>query len=66
MMVYLAWICETCNKSNKNAQDIWNCPSCDKEICENCFDRYAHCYECSKEKSDKELILAASNEGWDF
>lgn len=65
-MAKLVWQCETCEEGHTFYYQIWICPGCEKEICENCFDRFAHCKECAKGKTDKELIDAANKLDWDF
>lgn len=59
-MAFRAWICETCRAFNISRSDIWHCPGCNRECCEKCFDRYAHCKPCSAGKTDEELRLAAN------
>jgi len=63
-MSYLAWICEGCGKPDTARP--WNCPTCHKEVCEKCFDKYAHCKECSARLKDSEMISAGEAEGFDF
>lgn len=60
------WQCETCNECHTFYDNIWECPGCRKEICESCFDKFAHCKECAKDKTDKELIAASAIFGWEF
>ena len=64
--MYMAWICETCEAKHKSRNNGWDCPGCSREVCESCFDRYAHCKPCSKGKTDEELRLAANTAGFDF
>jgi len=64
---FLAWICEGCHEPQKSRDHIWDCPGCDKEICEACFDRLGHCRTCAAGKSDEELRLDANATGrFDF
>lgn len=65
-MTYRAWICERCGHGQKFRDNIWDCPGCDKEGCDDCFDRYAHCKACAEGKTDEELRLAANEKGFDF
>jgi hypothetical protein len=65
-MTYRAWICERCGYGQKFRSNVWDCPGCDKESCDNCFERYGFCKECAKGKSDEEMRLAANAKGWDF
>lgn len=64
--MYQAWICEGCSRFNKFLNDIWSCPGCNKEICEKCFSKLAHCHECAKGKTEEDLKIAANAAGWDF
>ncbi len=59
-------MCETCGHGQRLPQNVWNCPGCGKECCEDCFSRYGHCKACSVGKSDEELRLVANENGWDF
>lgn len=59
-MTFRAWICETCRRPQKFRANIWDCPGCGKEGCDDCFDRYAHCKACGVGKTDEELRLAAN------
>lgn len=62
-----AWICETCRSPQKFRENIWDCcPGCEKEDCDDCFDRYAHCKSCAVGKIDEELRLVANSKGFDF
>lgn len=65
-MTYRAWVCESCSHGQKARLNVWNCPGCGKEICESCFDRYAHCKPCAAGKTDEELRQAANAKGHDF
>lgn len=65
-MTYLAWICERCGHGQKFRSNVWNCPGCGKEVCDSCFDRYAHCKECAAGKPDEQLRLAANAAEFDF
>lgn len=61
------WKCDNCEEHRKSRFDFWPCPGCNKEVCEGCFDRFGHCKECSKGKTDEELRLAANATGnFDF
>ena len=64
--MYRAWICERCGHPQRFKENIWDCPGCGKEGCDDCFWIYAHCKECSAGKSDEELRLAANAYGYDF
>lgn len=65
-MTYLAWICERCYRGNRIKADVWDCPGCGHECCENCFSRLAHCKNCVIDKTDEALRIAANAAGWDF
>lgn len=66
-MTYRAWICEACRSPQRFRENIWDCPGCGKEGCDDCFDRYGHCKACSTGKSDEQLRLAANATGdFDF
>lgn len=65
-MAYRSWVCESCSGLLPFRHSIWNCVECNKEICDHCFDMYAHCKQCSAEKTREELRLAANAKGWDF
>lgn len=56
------WQCETCKNTHNARCSIWNCPGCEKEVCDSCFDRYMHCKSCSSGISDGELAKAAEME----
>ena len=58
------WICETCGKGSRTQP--WNCPTCRKEVCECCFDSYAHCSQCAMKFTESQLIHAANAQGFDF
>jgi hypothetical protein len=59
------WQCDSCGKVD--SKQPWNCPTCGKEVCEYCFERYAHCKECSqKALRTLDLIRRANAHGWDF
>jgi len=60
------FLCEGCRGWQISPDEIWYCPGCGKECCETCFDRFAHCKACSKDKTDFELYQNANNNGWDF
>lgn len=65
-MAFRAWVCETSRHPQRFMGNIWDCPGCGNETCEDCFDRYAHCKSCSSGKTDEELRLAAKAKGYDF
>ena len=65
-MTYRAWICEHCGHGQRFRDNIWDCPGCGKEHCDDCFDRLGHCKACAAGKTDEELRLAANAKGWDF
>jgi hypothetical protein len=65
-MAYRAWVCERCGESRRVRDNIWDCPGCDKECCDDCFDRLGHCKECAEGKTDHELWLVANAKGFDF
>lgn len=44
----------------------WKCPGCNRETCECCFWKYMHCYKCSFDKTDQELITQTNLKGYDF
>ncbi len=59
-MSFHRWICEGCNGMHTTRCSMWICPGCQKETCDDCFDRYAHCKACGNGKTDEELRLAAN------
>ena len=65
-MAYRAWICERCRAPHRFRSNIWDCPGCDKEGCDSCFELYAHCKECAVGKTDEDLRLAANAKGFYF
>ena len=65
-MTYHAWICETCGHGQKIRSNVWDCPGCGKESCDDCFERYAHCKMCAAGKTDEELRQAANADGKAF
>lgn len=65
-MTYQAWICETCRRGQRFRSNVWDCPGCGKEGCDDCFERYAHCKACAAGKTDEELRLQANENGFDF
>ncbi len=65
-MTYRAWICEGCKRGQKFRDNVWDCPGCGKEGCDDCFWMYAHCKPCCEGKSEEELRLAANAKGFDF
>ncbi len=58
------WQCETCKRFSLDRP--WCCPTCRTEICDTCFDRYAHCKGCTAKSTDDQLIHAANSQGWSF
>lgn len=58
------WMCETCKRFS-SAQP-WCCPTCREEVCDRCFDTYAHCKSCSRKFTVTQLIHAANSQGFDF
>lgn len=61
------WIWSSCRFYQQRFRDnVWDCPGCAKESCDNCFDRYAHCRDCGEGQTDEELRLAANAKGFDF
>ena len=58
------WQCEGCNRFSES--EPWKCPGCKKEICDGCFDTYAHCKVCTKILTKEALISKANSEGWEF
>lgn len=65
-MTYRVWLCESCRRGQRFRSNVWDCPGCGKEGCDDCFERYAHCKPCAAGKSDAELIRAANAKGFDF
>ena len=63
-MAKRVWQCESCHGINDYKP--WWCPGCNKETCDACFDRYAHCKTCAVGKSDEELRTAANAAGYNF
>ena len=64
--MFMAWVCERCKSFHRSKANIWECPKCEKETCEDCFDRYGHCKVCCIGKSDAELISYANSQGFEF
>lgn len=60
-MAKRVWWCDTCK--GICLEKPWKCPVCGKEICDNCFDRFAVCRECAAGKTDDE-VKTLSN--WDY
>ena len=48
--------CDNCDGFHTNKNWIFKCVYCGKEICEWCFDYHNTCKECSKGKSETEVI----------
>ena len=65
-MAIQRWICERCRAPHRRREHIWDCPGCEIETCEACFDRLAHCRECAKDQLDAALRNAANVAGFDF
>lgn len=65
-MAYQAWLCEACRAPHARQSSFWLCPGCEKETCDSCFDRYAHCKACAAGRGDEELRLAANAAGYYF
>jgi hypothetical protein len=65
-MVYQGWVCERCERARRHRNEIWDCPGCGHETCENCFSVLAHCRPCCEDKTYEQLRRAANNKGWDF
>jgi len=59
-MTYRAWICESCGHGQRFRDNVWDCPGCGKEGCDDCFDRYMFCKPCGEGKTDEELRLAVN------
>lgn len=49
------WLCESCLATHDERCSMWDCPGCEKEVCDSCFDRYLHCKTCASGKTDQEL-----------
>jgi hypothetical protein len=65
-MTYRAWICESCGRGQKFRDNVWDCPGCGKEGCDDCFWMYGHCNPCCVGKTEGELWAAANAQGWDL
>ena len=65
-MAVQRWICERCRAAHRLRSTIWECPGCEKETCENCFDRFAHCRDCGEGHLDAVLRNMANVAGFDF
>jgi hypothetical protein len=66
-VTYQAWICEGCEHGQRFRSNVWDCPGCQREICDSCGWRYGHCRPCAEGKSDEQLRLAANANGqFDF
>lgn len=63
-MAIRGWKCQGCNQFVSTQP--WCCPTCRKEICDMCFDKYAHCKDCAGRFTDDQLIHAANAQGFDF
>ena len=59
-MAYRAWICEGCKAPQKYRDNIFDCPSCGKEGCDDCFWAYYHCKACSVGKTYGQLKEVAN------
>lgn len=58
------WKCDSCGRVIDEKYDKpWPCPGCGNEVCEYCFDSFAHCETCAAGKTDEELRLAANAAG---
>lgn len=55
------WICDACGRGVEIQP--WKCPGCGREVCENCFDQYAHCKTCAASKTPNDMELAAIQAG---
>lgn len=64
VMASLEWICDTCGAHHPT--EPWDCPGCQKEVCESCFWSYAHCPPCTEGKNDSQLLAAANAAGFEF
>lgn len=60
----LGYQCDGCKKFTSDIP--WNCPGCGVEVCELCFDSYAHCKTCCAYLDDEILKRNAYKFGWDF
>ena len=63
-MTFRAWICESCGHGQKFRDNVWDCPGCGKEGCDDCFWVYWHCRVCSHGKTMGELRRAANAAGF--
>ena len=60
----IGYQCDSCKSFT--TERPWDCPGCNTETCDKCFDLYAHCKRCSGIHSKLELIEIANLAGWDF
>lgn len=59
------WICDACKYFV--AVRPWECPGCQKEICDNCGWMHGHCKACAEGKTESDLAAAANATGnFDF
>lgn len=66
-MTYRAWICESCKRPQRYRENVWNCPGCGKETCDDCGWMYGHCKPCCEGKEPEALRVAANLTGdFDF
>jgi hypothetical protein len=62
-MTYIkGWKCDSCGTISP--EEPWNCPSCGKEVCESCLDRFMLCKDCSKGKTSLECKEIAIKAGY--
>lgn len=65
-MTYRAWICEGCQRGQRFRDNVWDCPGCGKEGCDDCFWMFGHCKPCCVGKTEGELLDAANAKGFEF
>lgn len=60
--------CDNCNTAYGYgwSYSIWDCPGCGQEVCEDCFDKLAHCKECAEGVAERVLIERANENGYDL
>jgi hypothetical protein len=58
------WQCDTCGGTSDT--EPWDCPACDKETCDKCFDMFATCKPCCMGKTEESIRLAANAKGYEF
>ena len=59
--------CWKCRCGHIDSEKPWNCPNCDKEVCDRCFARYALCEVCSALcAGDEEAMEMSERGGWDW